>query len=99
MSDSVQPHELEPARLLCLWGYSGQEYWSGLLYPPSGDLPNPGIETTSPSLQADALLSEPTGKPIPSPGDLLYPEIESESLALQAESLPAELQGKPHGYV
>ena len=27
-----------------------------------GDLPNPGIEPGSPALQADSLLSEPTGK-------------------------------------
>ena len=24
-----------------------QEYWSGLPFPPAGDLPNPGIKTTS----------------------------------------------------
>ena len=40
-----------------------QEYWSGLLFPSPGDLPNPGIEPGSPSLQADALPSEPPGKP------------------------------------
>ena len=28
-------------------GFSRQEYWSGLLYPPPGDLPNPGIELAS----------------------------------------------------
>ena len=28
-------------------GCSRQEYWSGLLYPPPGDLPNPAIESTS----------------------------------------------------
>ena len=28
-------------------GFSGQEYWRGLLLPPLGDLPNPGIEPTS----------------------------------------------------
>ena len=28
-------------------GFSRQEYWSGLPFPPSGDLPNPGIEPTS----------------------------------------------------
>ena len=27
-------------------GFPRQEYWSGLLFPPSGDLPNPGIEPT-----------------------------------------------------
>ena len=28
-------------------GFSGQEYWSGLLCPPPGDLPNPGVEPES----------------------------------------------------
>ena len=41
----------------------GQEYWSGLPCPPSGDLPNPDIEPRSPALQADSLLSQPPGKP------------------------------------
>ena len=39
-----------------------QEYWSGLPFPSPGDLPNPGIELGSPTLQADALPSEPPGK-------------------------------------
>jgi len=29
-------------------GFSRQEYWSGLPFPPPGDLPNPGIEPISP---------------------------------------------------
>ena len=41
--------------------FSRQEYWSGLPFPSPGDLPNPGIESRSPALQADALLSEPPG--------------------------------------
>ena len=40
-------------------GLSRQEYWSGLLLPSPGDLPDPGIEPRSPALQADALTSEP----------------------------------------
>ena len=40
-----------------------QEDWNGLLSPPPGDLPNPGIEPRSPALQADSLPSEPPGKP------------------------------------
>ena len=44
-------------------GFSRQEYWSGLPFPSPGDLPNPGIETSSPTLQADTLPSEPPGKP------------------------------------
>ena len=39
--------------------FSRQEYRSGLPFPSPGDLPNPGIEPRSPSLQADALPSEP----------------------------------------
>ena len=36
-------------------GLSRQEYWSGLLFPPPGDLPDPGIEPTSPVSPADSL--------------------------------------------
>ena len=39
--------------------FSRQESWSGLAFPSPGDLPNPGIEPGSPTLQADALPSEP----------------------------------------
>ena len=30
-------------------GFSRQEYWSGLPWPPPGDLPDPGIKPTSPA--------------------------------------------------
>ena len=43
--------------------FSRQESWSGLPFPSPGDLPDPGIEPRSPALQADALPSEPPGKP------------------------------------
>ena len=43
--------------------FFSQECWSGLPFPSPGDLPDPGIEPGSPSLQADALPSEPPGKP------------------------------------
>ena len=42
-------------------GFSRQEYWSGLLFPSPGDLPNPGIKLGSPALQADSLLPELKG--------------------------------------
>ena len=32
--------------------FSRQEYWSGQPFPSPGDLPDPGIETKSPALQA-----------------------------------------------
>ena len=38
-------------------GFSRQEYWSGLSFPSPGDLPKPGIEPGSPTLQADYHLS------------------------------------------
>ena len=59
MSDSLQPHGLQPTRLLCPWDFSLHEYWSGLPFPSPGDLPDPGIElesSVSPSLLADSLL-------------------------------------------
>jgi len=45
------------------WGFSREEYLSGLPFPSPGDLPDPGIEPRSPALQVDALLSELLGKP------------------------------------
>ena len=44
-------------------GFSRQECWIGLPFPSPGDLPDPGIEPGSATLQVDALPSEPPGKP------------------------------------
>ena len=49
-------------------GFSRQEYWSGL--PTPGDLPDPGIEPTSPAASALAggfFTTEPPGKPFAKP--------------------------------
>ena len=46
---------------LCV-GFSRQEYWSGLPFPFLGDLPDPGIEPQSPTLQAETLPTELQGK-------------------------------------
>ena len=43
-------------------GFPRQEYWSGLPFPSPGDLPDPGIEPGSPTIQVDSLLTEPPGK-------------------------------------
>ena len=43
-------------------GFFRQEHWSGLSFPSPGDLPNPGIEPRSPTLQVDSLPAEPQGK-------------------------------------
>ena len=42
-------------------GFSRQEYWGGLPFPSSGDLPDPGTEPGSPTLQADSLPTELPG--------------------------------------
>ena len=42
-------------------GFSRQEYWSGLPFPPPRVLPNAGIEAESPTLQADSLPFKPPG--------------------------------------
>ena len=63
MSDSLLPYRLQPIRLLCPWGFSRQDYWSGLPCLPPGDLPNPGIKPRSLILKVDSLLFELPGKP------------------------------------
>ena len=50
-----------------VYGFSRQDCWSGLQFPSPGDLPNSGIQSGSPELQADSLPSEPPGK-----GPLVY---------------------------
>ena len=44
-------------------GFPRQEYWSGLSFPPPRDLPDPGIEPTSPALQEDSLPLSHLGGP------------------------------------
>ena len=44
-------------------GFPRQKYWSGLPFPPSGDLPEPGIEPESPALAGRFFTTEPPGKP------------------------------------
>ena len=43
-------------------GFSRQEYWSELPWPPSGDLPDPRIEPTPPALAGRFLTTELPGK-------------------------------------
>ena len=44
-------------------GFSRQEYWSGLPFPPPEDIPNPGIKPVSPALAGRFFTAEPPGKP------------------------------------
>ena len=68
--NSLPLHGLKPARLLCPWGFSRQEYWSGLPHPPPGDLPDPETEPASPAspvLHADSLPLSHKGSPVTAP--------------------------------
>ena len=47
------PIDCSTPRLLCPWGFFRQKYWSGLPFPPPGDLPNPKIKPRSSTLQED----------------------------------------------
>ena len=63
MSDSLPLHGLAVGRQAPLsMGFSRQEYWSWLPFPPPGDLPYPDIKPKSPALQADSLPPELPGK-------------------------------------
>ena len=44
-------------------GFSQQEYWNGLAFPPPGDLPDLGIKPASPALAGGFFTIEPPGKP------------------------------------
>ena len=61
-------HYVEPFAILwtvacqapLFMGFSKQKYWSGLPFPPLGDLPDPGIEpSASPALAGGFFTSEP----------------------------------------
>ena len=54
-------------------GFSGQEYWSGLPFPPPEDHLDPGIKPVSlvfPALAGGFFTSEPPGKACHSKGSL-----------------------------
>ncbi|CAN0459402.1 unnamed protein product [Rangifer tarandus platyrhynchus] len=60
---TLQPHGLQSRQAPLSMGFSRQEYRSGLPFP-LGDLPKPGIQPESPTLQTDSLPYKPPGKPL-----------------------------------
>ena len=83
------PMECSPLASSVHWRFSRQEYWSGLPFPPPGDLPNSGIKPRYPTLQENSLLSEPPGKP---------KNTGVSSLSLLQWNFPTQgsIQGLPH---
>ena len=55
--------------------FSRQESWSGLPFPPPRDLPNPGMEPGSPTLQVNSLPSEPKTHKVPLLGLKTQPRV------------------------
>ena len=98
VSNSLWPHgPYSP------WNSPGQNTGAGSQFLSPVDLPNPGIESRFPALQAGSLPAEPSGKPKNTGvGSLsflqrifLMQESNQGLLALQADSLPTKLSGKP----
>ena len=58
----LQPHVAHQVPLSM--EFSRKEHWSGLPFPSPGDIPDPGIESGSPALPVNSLLSELPEKPI-----------------------------------
>ena len=46
-------------------GVFRQKYWSGLPFPPAGDLPDPGVNIASPALAGGFFTTKPPRKPAP----------------------------------
>ena len=84
MSNSLGPRGLEPTRLLCPWDSPSKNTAVGR----HSLLLHPGIESGSPTLQADSSPSEPPGKPITVLNKPSY--LSSEVLTLKKPSLQAE---------
>ena len=70
---SVMSNSCDPVECTCQASlsteFSRQDYWSGLSFPPPGDLPDPRIKpvsTVPPTFEVDSLSTEPSGNSISS---------------------------------
>ena len=88
-------------RALLSMEFSRQEYWSGLPFPPPGDLPDPGIEPTSLALQVFFFFftTEPTGKP--RGGILLFKKLMFQLSVIlgKSEALHGLGEGAPSSFL
>ena len=90
------PMDCSPARLLCPWDSPGQKTGMGCHSLLQGNLPNPGIKSSSPTLQADSLPSEPPGKLSPKQ-EMQVQSLGQRSLGKKWQPTPDFLPGKSHG--
>ena len=96
---SVHPF---PSLIVCIWlfatpwtvarqaplsmGFSRQEYWSGLPFPSPGDLPDPGIEPTSPALAGGFFTVWATREPEPWLAAILISNCLNQHIGTQGRS-------------
>ena len=90
------PMDCSPARLLCPWDSPGQKTGMGCHSLLQGNLPNPGIKSSSPTLQADSLPSQPPGKLSPKQ-EMQVQSLGQRSLGKKWQPTPVFLPGKSHG--
>ena len=80
------------ARLLCPWGFSRQEYWSGLPFPSPGDLPTQVSCIVVQILPAPPhgcqCESEPPGKPVMKSNNCPLIELNSDTVPLERCQIP-----------
>ena len=63
LSDSLRPHRLQPPKLLCAWDFPGNSTGVDCHFSPPGDLPDPRIEPSSPTLASQFFTTELSEKP------------------------------------
>ena len=78
-------------------GFSRQGYWSGLPFPPPGDLPEPGIKPRSPASQAGSFPSEPPGEPTSGLGESRTPQAQTWEKEKQRPMSPPTSLQRPLG--
>ena len=101
MSDSCDPLDCVAHQACLSMGFPRQEYCSGLPFPSPEDLPNPGIESASPTWQAGSLPTEPPRNDLIQPNFICKDPISKYGHILILDSniwtSPVLLPGKSHG--
>ena len=105
MSDSVTLQNVAWQAPLCM-GFSQQEYWSGLTFPPRGDLPNLGIKSPSPvapavtgrlsHLETPPETLESTKKGSPASKEKKKPQQDGKSGTITVKLNPVSARWAPH---
>ena len=80
MSDSVRPHGLQPARLLCPWDFPGKDTGAACHFLLQGILPTRGLNLGLLHRQADSFPLATSGKP-QSKGELSTVQVRPPNLA------------------